>query len=561
MSEQQRVFLAVGLCLGILLLWQWMTPKPPKSVGQPRPPVTSPQGPRPDDGEPSTVTPNDAASTKTATAGGDMASEKTPESIPYIPESRRHFETKQFTGELSNRNASLTRLELNTYNERPLDKSSPVLPVSLVNVDVNDSGTPRQARILWDLGNVEPPRLDWTETDKGFALAGKTPDGVETRVQITPRDDVYALDYVLAVDNGSDKALPVGVSVELSLNPIKAKKPTLIDTFAPPVGRLQGACSIGGDVEREDPEDLEEDGNWKSPSPVEWVGIDRQYFIVALVPTEPVTGSCEMSAETSPSGSVLTVTFGFESQAVRPGATWERRFTLYMGPKRDKNLAEVSSKLPDVIDYSWGIPLGFIARPMVFLLNAFQGFTGSWGVAIMLLTLLVKLLLFPVTYKSMLSMRRMQLLKPELDKLKKQFEGDRERQQMEQMKLFKEKGVNPLGGCLPMLMQMPIWVALYRTLWSAVDLYQQEFLWLGDLTATEPYPVMAFLVGGLMFLQQRMSPTTTDSQQAKMMMYMMPVMFTFFMLGMPSGLVLYIMTNSVLTIFQQMAINRRTATL
>jgi YidC/Oxa1 family membrane protein insertase len=202
------------------------------------------------------------------------------------------------------------------------------------------------------------------------------------------------------------------------------------------------------------------------------------------------------------------------------------------------------------------MPLGFLARPMVFLLNVFHTWTTSWGIAILFLTVLVRLCLFPVTYKSSLSMRRMQLLKPELDRLKKQFEGDKERQQLEQMKLFKEKGVNPFGGCLPMLLQMPIWLTLYRTLWSAVDFYQQPFLWIPDLTAKEPMPFMAVGIAGLTFLQQKLQPTTMDSQQAKMMLYMMPAMMLLFMTQMPSGVVLYTLYGSVLTIFQQLAINK-----
>ena len=158
-------------------------------------------------------------------------------------------------------------------------------------------------------------------------------------------------------------------------------------------------------------------------------------------------------------------------------------------------------------------------------------------------------------------MRKMALLQPEIKKMQAKYEGDKERQQIEQMKLFKDKGVNPFGGCLPMLMQMPVWVALYRALWSSVDLYQQSFLWLIDLTAKEPFPLLALSIGALTFLQQRITPMTTDSQQAKMMMYLMPVMLTVFMLALPSGLVLYILFNSVLTIGQQMVINRRQITL
>ena len=154
-------------------------------------------------------------------------------------------------------------------------------------------------------------------------------------------------------------------------------------------------------------------------------------------------------------------------------------------------------------------------------------------------------------------MRKMQLLKPELDKIKTRFPNDKEKQQMAQLKLMQEQGVNPLGGCLPMVLQMPVWFALYRALWSAVDLYQQSFLWIADLTQPEPFPVLAILVGGVTALQQKVTPTTGDPQQAKMMMIFMPIMLTVFMVALPSGLVFYVLVNSVLSIVQQVVINRR----
>jgi YidC/Oxa1 family membrane protein insertase len=172
------------------------------------------------------------------------------------------------------------------------------------------------------------------------------------------------------------------------------------------------------------------------------------------------------------------------------------------------------------------------------------------------LTLLVKTLLFPVTYKSAVSMRKMQMLKPELDKIKDRFPDDREKQQLAQLQLYKDSGVNPLGGCLPMLLQMPVWFALYRALWTAVDLYQQPFLWLPDLTAQEPgFPFLAIALGAVFFVQQVLTPMSADNQQAKIMKWVMPFVFTLFMFPLPSGLVLYVFVNSILSIIQQLAIN------
>tara|TARA_Y100001960_G_scaffold209776_1_gene219041 strand:- start:141 stop:545 length:405 start_codon:yes stop_codon:yes gene_type:complete len=132
---------------------------------------------------------------------------------------------------------------------------------------------------------------------------------------------------------------------------------------------------------------------------------------------------------------------------------------------------------------------------------------------------------------------------------------------VEEMKLFKEKNVNPLGGCLPMLLQMPVWFALYRSLWSAVDIYQQSFAWIPDLTAKEPFPFMAIAIGGLTVLQQKLTPTSVDNAQARMMMIIMPIMLMVFMIALPSGLVLYILVNSVLTLFQQLIINNMKITI
>ena len=160
------------------------------------------------------------------------------------------------------------------------------------------------------------------------------------------------------------------------------------------------------------------------------------------------------------------------SEGVASGLSVRKSFSLYLGPKREDKLTEIDPHLAEAIEYNiMGIPLAFIARPMVWAMNVFHGWFGSWGLAIILLTFAVKTILFPVTYKSVVSMRKMQLLKPELDKIKARFPDDREKQQMEQIRIFKEKGVNPLGGCLPMLLQMPVWFALYRALWTAVDLY------------------------------------------------------------------------------------------
>ena len=178
------------------------------------------------------------------------------------------------------------------------------------------------------------------------------------------------------------------------------------------------------------------------------------------------------------------------------------------------------------------------------------------------MTILIKLLLLPLTHKSMKSMKDMAKLKPLMEELKKKYKDDKQRLNQEMMNLYKIHKINPLGGCFPMLLQMPIWIALYRMLYSSVELYQTPFIagWIDDLSWRDPYFIMPIVLGLAMFLQQKLSPTSVDSQQAKMMMYAMPVFMTFIMLYLPSGLVLYIFVNSLLSIGHQLLLNRSGAT-
>jgi YidC/Oxa1 family membrane protein insertase len=213
--------------------------------------------------------------------------------------------------------------------------------------------------------------------------------------------------------------------------------------------------------------------------------------------------------------------------------------------------------MKSVIDLGW---FAFIARPMLWLLNWFYNVFGNWGVAIILLTVLVKLATLYWTTKSMRSMKAMAALKPEMEAIQKRYPDDRQKQQQAQMALFKQHGVSPLAGCLPMLLQMPIWIALYRMLSSAGELHQAAFIpgWLDDLTVPDPYYILPITLTGMMFLQSKLQPATGDSMQQKILMYGMPLMFGGMSLFFPSGLTVYIFTNTVLGILHSVWMNRTT---
>jgi YidC/Oxa1 family membrane protein insertase len=242
------------------------------------------------------------------------------------------------------------------------------------------------------------------------------------------------------------------------------------------------------------------------------------------------------------------------SHTLRPGETVTLDYLLYFGPKDLDILKAVDHQLARAIDFGFFAP---IARPLLHVLKFFYSFIGNYGVAIILLTAIIKALFWPLTQKSYSSMKAMQKLQPEMLRIKEKYKNDRERLNRETMELYKTNRVNPLGGCLPMLVQIPVFFALYKVLLDAIELRHAPFaLWLTDLSAKDPYYVTPIVMGATMFIQQKMTPTNMDPVQAKMFM-IMPIVFTFLFLNFPSGLVIYWLVNNVLTIAQQFFINRK----
>ena len=212
-------------------------------------------------------------------------------------------------------------------------------------------------------------------------------------------------------------------------------------------------------------------------------------------------------------------------------------------------MAAVAPSLDLVVDYGW---LWFIAKPLHWLLSTIQTFVGNWGLAIIMLTFIVRGAMYPLTKAQYTSMAKMRMLQPKLQEMKERIGDDRQRMSQEMMELYKREKVNPLGGCLPLVLQMPIFIALYWALMESVELRHAPFFgWIQDLSAQDPFYVLPLLMGASMFLIQKMSPTTvTDPMQQKIMTFM-PVVFTFFFLFFPSGLVLYWLVSNVVTLLQQ----------
>lgn len=290
-----------------------------------------------------------------------------------------------------------------------------------------------------------------------------------------------------------------------------------------------------------------------------WVALESDYFVAALIPGE---GTRLLHGRER---DLVEVGLVFPDARLEPGRPWEASAQIYVGPKEWHRLAALGVGLEQAQARNYGdflwlpwLPMWLFCVPLLWLMNFFgTRLPGqNYGVAIILLTVLVKIVFYPLTHKSMTSMKRMQGLQPQVNALRAKHKADPQRFQREQMELFRKHKVNPMGGCLPMVVQVPIFYALYLTLQYSVELQGAPFvLWITDLSKKDPYYVLPILMGVSMLVQQMMTPAVGDPRQARVML-IMPVIFTVMFLEFPTGLVLYWLVNNVLSIAQQHLIDR-----
>jgi YidC/Oxa1 family membrane protein insertase len=279
-----------------------------------------------------------------------------------------------------------------------------------------------------------------------------------------------------------------------------------------------------------------------------WVAVDNRYFLAALLP--PQDRFAPVSSGVTPPSLTLTAT----SVTLAPGQTSVWEIPYYLGPKGHTWLSRYNLGLERSIDFGW---FSWLGRKMLEALMVIHEYVGNWGWSIILLTLGLQLLLSPLTYKSLKAAASMRKLQPQIAKLQERYKDDATRLNTETMALYKKEGANPLGGCLPMLAQMPIFVSLYNALRNSWELHGVGWMfWIHDLSAKDPFYVLPVVMGGLMFAQSKLNPPAGDPAQQQMMMFM-PVIFTVMFLNFPSGLVLYWLTNSLVSTVLQLSLRKR----
>jgi YidC/Oxa1 family membrane protein insertase len=282
--------------------------------------------------------------------------------------------------------------------------------------------------------------------------------------------------------------------------------------------------------------------------PVKYIGVNSRYFLMSVInngPLEPKGLIQPLAGQNNRASLVYPVS----------GNSITLPLKVYFGPKELDILRSVEPTLDHTVDFGW---FTFFAYPILRFLKFLYSFVGNYGVAIILLTVLLKLVTYPLTYKSMKSMKEMAKLQPQLQKIREKYKDDKEALNREMMSLMKTHGYNPMAGCLPMVIQMPIFFALYRVLYSSIDLYHAPFaFYVHDLSARDPYYAMPILLSLTMFIQQKLTPNAAADPAQQKMMQFMPLMFGAFMLSLPSGLTLYMLTNAIASIIQQLILNKK----
>jgi YidC/Oxa1 family membrane protein insertase len=296
--------------------------------------------------------------------------------------------------------------------------------------------------------------------------------------------------------------------------------------------------------EREETQPEDMDGIVTFRGDIQWTSFQNKYFAAALIPDKGIKSARVVKKNEDE----VYVGLNFESVQSSASAT----HLLYVGTKNLEVLENSGHKLFRLIDYGWlGNKFAFLVKPMLKALGFFYGIVGNYGWAIIFLTIVIKMILFPLTHKSFKSMKGMQKIAPYIKVIQERHKGDRQKINEEMIGLYKKHKVNPLGGCLPMLLQIPVFISLYHALFFSIELRGAPFmLWIQDLSVQDPYYVTPVLMGATMFLQQKLTPSTADPVQQKIFMFM-PILFTFLFITFPAGLVLYWTVNNILTITQQ----------
>ncbi|MGE5172655.1 MAG: membrane protein insertase YidC [Betaproteobacteria bacterium] len=412
-----------------------------------------------------------------------------------------------------------------------IDRKDMVSPLTMVPLD---KALYQLSRVEFN-ANVDAIHLSKDKPSETLVLTYRGPAGISIEKKMTFYDNDYKVDFTVTTERVDGYTLSLGTDFGLA-DKVSKDASGRVGLVAIADGKMitDKIGSIKGEVQ--------------FSGSINWFGQEDKYFTAAMIYGDQGIVTAKKSVAPKDVGDLLTSELTVKE---KPEA---RTFTLYAGPKSYTLLQAHGHGLEQMVDYGW---FGILAKPMFWLMRQFYVITRNYGIAIILLTIVVRLLLFYPSLKSATAMEEMKKIQPQLMAIREKYKKDSQRMNQEMMKLYKEHKVNPLGGCLPMLLQLPFFVALYNVLSVSIELRQSPFIsfWIKDLSVHDPYYILPILMGVSMIFTMKMTSTTPDPQQAKIMMFM-NIAFIFLFAWLPAGLLLYISLSNVLSIVQQLYVRR-----
>jgi YidC/Oxa1 family membrane protein insertase len=547
--DTQRLILFFVFSFSLLMLWtEWEKDQrarhaPPAAAAKQSGEVKSVPGVIP---TPATAIPSPAPAVPAVPAATQATAQARGELV--------EVQTDLLTAQIDSLGGGLARLELRKHKEAD-DQSKNLVLLGVEHQYFAQSGLTGEGgpnhRTLWRVAPGERTLAEGRDSVE-VRLTADGKDGLSVDKIYTFRRDSYIIDVALEIRNTGSAPVAPHAYFQLTHD---GKQPAGGSSLA----QSFGAQSFNGFAEYTTERKFEkiqysdiDKGKVDHAKQANdgWIAFVQHYFVAAWVP--PGTSPRDYVIEKRPDG-IYSARVVLPVPAIGPGATGKVVAPLYAGPQEQRRLKEVAPGFDLVVDYGW---LTIIAWPLFWLLEKFHSLTGNWGVAIILLTVTIKIVFFPLSAASYRSMAKMKVVTPRLTKIREMYANDRARQNQAMMELYKTEKINPLGGCFPIMVQIPVFIALYWVLLAAIELRHAPFmLWIKDLAALDPYYVLPILMTVTMVIQTKLNPVPPDPVQAKVMMFM-PFVFSIFFFFFPAGLVLYWLVNNILSIAQQWQIQR-----
>jgi YidC/Oxa1 family membrane protein insertase len=546
--EQSRLLIAIVLSLAIFLAWQFIF-SPDEAERRQAKKVESPAV------EEKQAVKDTEKPYKEAIEKPAPAEESIVEETPLPEAATITVDTPLYQAKISENGAVFYSVLLKNYREK-VQKNAPLKQILTGDEAFGVGLLGFTGKSIAGLdkavftANLPSRQVQVNDSPRDLTFLWRSQDGIVIEKTYKFAPDTYAIGMEVIIKNGSGRGIQDKLFVALYS---KAPDDKRMYAFEGP------SALINDKLEEIKTKKLKDQNTFDGK--IKWVALQSRYFMSGLIPDQIEEASLHLALK---SEKFIAARYRQPEKAIQPGTQYTYKYQLFMGPKRIQELRNVGNDLQKVVDFGW---FDIIAKPCLWLMNLFYSVIPNYGVAIIILTILVKLLLWPLGQKSYKSMSEMKKIQPLMKEIREKYKDDKQRMNQEVMGLYRTYKINPLGGCLPMVVQLPVFFALYRMLYEAIELrHAPFFLWIDDLAAPDrlfrfdfsipfmepPYgiPVLTIVMGASMLLQQKMSPPMGDATQAKMMMFM-PIIFTVIFINFSSGLVLYWLVNNILSIAQQ----------